>query len=253
MANTYVAPPATVDPSPYKEPLEFRGRIQGVSLFIVEIGCLVAYGLAGSFFDETTNLANAAFGDIYTVVMMALFVLVGFGLLLSAYRFGNWLGMATAIIVVAVSVQLSPLLQKFWFNVFLTGFGNVNPTSTVGANVAQYYRRFANNNVEVGSYMNRVTFLTCISLMTVMTALNGRVSVSQIVKTVSLFQIGWNLNYFLLIYLAVIGQDHSVPNSTPFFFDAFGSTYVYLFAAFYGLILMCFATKRMFPFDHPRN
>lgn len=86
---------------------------------------MIAYGLAGSFFVEA-NSDDATYNQVFAIVIMALFVLVGFGLVLSYYRFGNWLGMATSILVVAVSVQLAPLIQKFWFSVFISGFGTIN-------------------------------------------------------------------------------------------------------------------------------
>lgn len=86
---------------------------------------MIGYGLAGSFYVEP--IANdTTYTEVYGVILLALFVLVGFGMLMSLYRFGSWLGMTTAIIVVAISIQLAPLLQKFWFSVFISSFGNLN-------------------------------------------------------------------------------------------------------------------------------
>lgn len=61
-----------------------------------------------------------------------MFGLVGFGLLLSAYRYGTWLGTSSAIIIMAVILQYSPLMQKFWFSVFITGFGTQPDAAAVG-------------------------------------------------------------------------------------------------------------------------
>jgi ABC-type transport system involved in multi-copper enzyme maturation permease subunit len=125
---------ATYDPRVYEEPTDSKGRFFGAGLFITEIGCMIAYGLAGSYFVEP-NPDDATYNQVFSVVLLGLFVLVGFGMVLSFYRFGSWLGMATAIIVVAVSVQLAPLIQKFWFSVFITSFGNMNDPTTVGTNI----------------------------------------------------------------------------------------------------------------------
>lgn len=53
---------------------------------------------------------------------MALFA-VGLGLVLSYYNQCTVLGLGTTIFAIALNVQLSPLFQKFWFNVFVGDFG----------------------------------------------------------------------------------------------------------------------------------
>lgn len=213
---------------------------------------MIAYGLAGSFFVES-NADDATYNQVFGVVIMALFVLVGFGLVLSYYRFGNWLGMATAIVVVAVSVQLAPLLQKFWFSVFISGFGTVNSPDSVGANIQTFWRHYGLNNIEVSQSMERTMFLSCISILTLMTAVVGRLNVNEVLKVTASYQILWNLNYFLLIYLAVIKQDFNTAKFTPYHFDRFGTTFNYLFAAFFGLIYVCFLGRQKIPYIHPRN
>jgi hypothetical protein len=60
---------------------------------------------------------------------MSLFA-VGMGLVLSFFRGGTTLGLATAIFAIAINVQLSPLFQKFWFNVFVDGFGRETPSGS---------------------------------------------------------------------------------------------------------------------------
>jgi len=98
---------------------------------MTEIGIMIGYGLAGSFRNDT-NGSTILYTDTMSFILMFIFVAVGFGMLLNVYRFGNWLGSATVIAVLGVSLQLAPLLQKFWFSVFVTSFGNANKTvSTV--------------------------------------------------------------------------------------------------------------------------
>jgi hypothetical protein len=42
--------------------------------------------------------------------------------MLSYFGKGTALGLGTAIFAIALNIQLSPLLQKFWFDVFVGGF-----------------------------------------------------------------------------------------------------------------------------------
>lgn len=185
--------------------------------------------------------------------MMFLFVLVGFGMLLNIYRFGNWLGSTMAITIVAISVQFSPLLQKFWFSIFITGFGSVN-TSITSSTVTRFWEFYAANNITIGTLLMRTTLLSCISIMVVMTAVVGRINISSVFKFTSFFQVFWNLNYFLLIWFLVLKEDHNYNATfTPYFFDMFGSSYVYLFAAAFGLPFSCFMNKQALPAIHPRN
>lgn len=184
---------------------------------------------------------------------MFIFTIVGFGLLMNVYKFANWLGATTSIVVVALSIELSPLLQKFWFSVFITGFGD-NNSSIANSTVTDFWDNTSGNNIQVTNQVMRTTLLSCISLLTVMTAVVGRVSLAQMIKAVSLFQVFWNLNYFLLIYMLVIRNDQNeAATFTPYFFDMFGTTYVYVFAAFFGIPLACFMRRQAFNTNHQRN
>jgi hypothetical protein len=74
---------------------------------------------------------------------------MGFGLILSYYKHGSWLGMTTAIIVVVLNIQLSPLVQKFWFSALISHFDELNQPSRVGYNVLQFWYRYYAIGVEV--------------------------------------------------------------------------------------------------------
>jgi hypothetical protein len=108
---------------------------------------MVAYGFSDYYNDDPTQTID----NVFTVAALGMFVLMGFGLVLSYYKFGNWLGMTTAIIVVVLNIQLSPLLQKFWFNVFIYHFGYKNFPHEVGNNVQNFWFRYATNQVLVSS------------------------------------------------------------------------------------------------------
>ena len=66
------------------------------------------------------------------LIGIAFLTIVGFGLLLSSYRYGTWLGMASTIIVVAMAIQLSPILQTLWFQIFNTSFKDTPTPTEVG-------------------------------------------------------------------------------------------------------------------------
>ena len=60
---------------------------------------MVGYGLSGQFRDESLDGMSILQDGIIGLILMFFFVCVGFGMLLNIYRFGNWLGSSTAIIV----------------------------------------------------------------------------------------------------------------------------------------------------------
>lgn len=241
----------TIEKRTYTEPIDNKSRLSGVGLVLTEIGIMIGYGLAGNFRNDANGLTILR-TDILSCILMFIFVVVGFGMLLNVYRFGNWLGSATAIIVLAISIQLSPLLQKFWFSVFISGFGSVNMTAT-STSVATFWQYYTNSNIDVSALLMRTTLLSCISIMVVMTSVVGRVSLNQIIKFTALFQIFWTLNYFLLIWFLVVKQDHNSTLLNPYFFDMFGTTFVYVFGVFFGLPFSCMIRRQKLPEEHPRN
>ena len=235
----------------YTEPLDNRTRINGLTMLTTEIGVMIGYGLSGSFRNSSSAIEILR-SDIILLILMFLFVLVGFGMLLNIYRFGNWLGSSTAILLIAVSVQLSPLLQKLWIGVILTSFGSAN--TTIGSTPASlFWDSVTNTKVDIGANLIRITLLSVISAMVVMTGSVGRVGTLQIIKFASFFHIFWGINFYLLIYMNVIYQDHNDAAYYPYFFDMFGTTYVYLFAVFFGIPFNCLMKKQALPEVHPRN
>jgi hypothetical protein len=192
-------------------------RLIAVGLIIAEIGCMIGYGLAGRY-DVSENYINnmpPTYGNdlntptanAYSLILMFIFTVVGFGMLLNVYRYGNWLGGGTAIIVVAISILLGPLLQKFWFCVFISNFkdmsNDIYSNHLVGPAITHFWRTYGNYNVIVNFLMLRTALLTSISILVVMTAVVGRVTLFQIIKFTSLFHIFWPLNYYLCMWFLV--------------------------------------------------
>jgi hypothetical protein len=51
-------------------------------------------------------------------MLTAFLAMLGYGLVIASSDGSAITGLATTLIVVAISVQLTPLLLQFWFNVF---------------------------------------------------------------------------------------------------------------------------------------
>ena len=136
-----------------------------------------------------------------------LFAVVGYGLLLSAYKYGTWLGTSSVILIAAVMIQFGPLLQKLWFSILITGFGSSPNSGEVGSNISSFWLHYQPTNIEVSYRTHQTSVLAMISLFTALTAFIGRVNINQIMKLASFFTIFWNCNYFLLIRINTIVND----------------------------------------------
>lgn len=86
-----------------------------IIFFIFEIVILFMYG----FFTSYTTV-------IYVTPLMYILTntlaVLGFGLLLVYWRFGVKQTLVIAIVVCSINAQLGPLMQQFWYNVFVQGF-----------------------------------------------------------------------------------------------------------------------------------
>jgi hypothetical protein len=85
---------------------------------------MFAYGFGSRFLTR-------ALEQIQLIQYVGLIVAVlGFGLILCFYAKGSILGLVTAGVAFAVNVQLSPLFQQFWYNVFVGQFNQTVPNGT---------------------------------------------------------------------------------------------------------------------------
>jgi hypothetical protein len=87
-----------------------------------------------------------------------------------------------------------------------------------------------------------------------MTAIIGRLNINQIFKVAALFQVFWSFNFFLLVFMCVIKEDHNETYTfTPFFFDRYGTTFNYLFAAFFGISFSFFMRNQPLKYNNPHK
>lgn len=184
-----------------------KGRLYGAGFFITQFGCMIGYGLSSTFYQEV-NSSVSTLSEAISLAFLGLFVLVGFGLILSFYRYGNWLGMGCAVIVLAISSIIGPLFQKLaWLIVFSKGF-ITTLEFTISPTIIKFWQHYEMEILETSSLLTRTTFISCISLLTMMSAIIGRIGILQVLRTTIIFQFAWNVNYMLLIYMSVVGDDN---------------------------------------------
>lgn len=82
-----------------------------------------------------------------------------------------------------------------------------------------------------------------------MTSLIGRLTLEQLFKITTIFFLFWNLNFFALVYFCAVAdsQTHHLV------FDSYGSSYIYLFAAFFGLGGSFLMNNHVIATSHHRN
>jgi hypothetical protein len=86
-----------------------------------------------------------------------------------------------------------------------------------------------------------------------MTAIIGRLTFIQTLKTAIIFQILWSLNFIILIYYAIVRTNTYWYVITPFAFDTYGSSYVFLFAVFFGIPFTIITNNIIPKINHERN
>jgi hypothetical protein len=119
----------------------------GAILLLVLAGVLWVYGFAGEIRNPTTKSypttgltsstpTQTVLGSLY--IMASIFVVIGFGLLLSYFKRATFSALFTSIITVSLTVIVSPIFQKFWFNIFITNFNGATPTPNDPSRFLQY-------------------------------------------------------------------------------------------------------------------
>ena len=123
--------------------MDRANQAMGVLLLIILAGVYWIYGYTGEvrFANTekypTTGLANTTnprnvqtvLGGIF--IFSIVFVVIGFGLLLGFLKKAVFMGIFTAIYTVSITFIISPILQKFWFNIFMTDFHGAAPNISV--------------------------------------------------------------------------------------------------------------------------
>lgn len=88
-------------------------------ILLFEVGIILAHGYGAYYPVYASTVPQADYSDqmiLYTLT--AFLALLGYGLVIAYADNSAITGLVTTLIVVAISVQLTPLLLQFWSNVF---------------------------------------------------------------------------------------------------------------------------------------
>lgn len=69
----------------HSEPIEQKTKSLGLLLLLLQIGCMVGYGVAGNYTSNSNGIIILQ-SEVIPIIFLFLFVLVGFGMLLNVYR-----------------------------------------------------------------------------------------------------------------------------------------------------------------------
>jgi hypothetical protein len=191
------------------------------------------YGWAGevALAQATTQPNNWTSQVIYgkLLVLTGVFTVIGYGLLLAYFKNMSAVALLLSLFIVSFTVITSPLVTKFWFNVFITDF-----TGTVFTNDVSpgrfYSQTFDGLTIFLDLYNLKVAFANCISQLVMLLGVFGRLSITHVVLNTILYNIAWNLCHFLCVLLQFKGPDSRI-------YDDYQICNVYLFAACYSIVL----------------
>ena len=118
------------------------------------------------------------------------------------------------LLVISINSQFSPLLQKFWENVFLNGFSENT------------------SKIELSFEFTRISTFCSISILVGLSSVIGQIGYLTCLGSIVWFNIGFFLNYYLS---ALILRDLE---QTVRLFDDFNGSRIFMFASGFGLGLM---------------
>ncbi len=160
----------------------------------------------------------------------SIFVVLGFGLVFAYFKTSTLSSVFLSLFIVSFTILLSPILQKFWFNIFIYGFGGQVINPLIGAGNAILFTFESGLNIFINYYVLKISLINAISQLVMFTALIGRLNTLQIMIISIFYNLLWNLCHFLCISIQQGSPDYRV-------FDDFAVSNVYLFAGCFGLIL----------------
>lgn len=161
------------------------------------------------------------------LALSAIFTVIGFGLLLTYFNKSTFLAITASLFTVSFTVILSPILSKFWFNIFMGDFTGSASTPTNPARMV--YFSFGGTPIFLDFYNLKIAMANSIAQLVSLLALYGRLNPAQLFFNSLGFNFAWNLNHFLCCFLVTHSPDSRL-------FDDYQISNVYLFAAAYGLV-----------------
>lgn len=189
-----------------------------------EVLVLLIYGFFTSF--SLTVLPVLRLEYIFTNVLAVL----GFGLLLVYYRLSVKQCLFIALVVSFVNIQMGPMLQQFWFNVFVKGFQTTTLPSVPNALLLQDSALERINNMSLGFV--RISTFCSISLLVALTGVIGKIGLFNVFITTIIFNVGFNLSYYLNFMIFMLNGASSFLIN-----DDYQGSRVFMFGAGFGIAL----------------
>lgn len=93
---------------------------------------MFAYGFGSQALDYNSVTFAMNIEYLMPLFFTLIFILVGFGSLLSYLKHQTLSGIAIALLTLSINIHLGLMIQKFWYNTFINGFNNNVSTTTVG-------------------------------------------------------------------------------------------------------------------------
>lgn len=165
-------------------------------------------------------------------VISTVFVVIGFGMLLGYLKKAAFTGIFTAVFTVSITFIISPILQKFWFNVFMSDFHGAAPDTALPPKVEERFWLYSLGGKDIYLDWVNLKIISSNSIAQLLTffVFIGKMNISQIIVNSICFNILWNLNLFLCAHLSTISPDKRI-------FDDYQINAVYMFASVYAGIL----------------
>lgn len=97
-------------------------RVAGIILLVLQVLFMFIYGFLGQIRNKTIQelVINAIYGSYF--IFTSVFVVLGFGMVFAYFKNNIATGFFTSLFIVSFTMILSPLLQNFWNNTFVSGF-----------------------------------------------------------------------------------------------------------------------------------
>lgn len=175
---------------------------------------------------------------MFFYVSTMVFTLIGFGCLYASISRTTLTGFFLSFFIVGYTTILSPTLQKFWFNVFLSNFHDSNVNNAEPTGFRDFLHYFSSTDILVSFYGMRVSLLNAISQLVVFYGLFQRLNAGQVFIFSTVYQICWTLNYFLNAQVAAVQ-----PDSAKRLMDDYAISQVFLFGSVFAIFSSLFLKK----------
>jgi hypothetical protein len=149
------------------------------------------------------------------------------------------MGIFIAVFTASITFIISPILQKFWFNVFMSNFHGLAPNTAEPPTSEWRFWLYSLGGKEIYLDWINLKIISSNSIAQLLAFLifHGRMNISQIVVNTLGFNIIWTLNLFLCAHLSTISPDKRI-------FDDYQINAVYLFAFVYSSVISRFFLKK---------